>query len=112
MMIYLLQIPIQLLSIRIKLNILLRKLYLLYFLGIDYSMKKKGGGLLLSISSFFLAMISLYLMAVIGFFARKINMLNNHANHVMTKLMLYVTLPAIILISLHTNFSIKLLIDF
>jgi len=67
---------------------------------------------LLSISSFLIAMIPLYLMAVIGFFARKMNILNNHANHVMTQLMLYVTLPALILFSLHTTFSIKLLIDF
>lgn len=72
---------------------------------------KKGGGLL-SASAFVLTMIPLYLMAVIGFIARKTNILSNYANSVFTQLMLYVTLPALILYSLNTTFSMELLVDF
>ncbi|KZE40316.1 auxin efflux carrier [Bhargavaea cecembensis] len=72
---------------------------------------KKGGGDL-SASAFILTMIPLYLMAVIGFIVRKMNILSNHANSVITQLMLYVTLPALILYSLNTTFSIELLVDF
>jgi malate permease and related proteins len=72
---------------------------------------KKGGGDL-SASAFVLTMIPLYLMALIGFVARKMNILNSNANTVITQLMLYVTLPALILFSLNTSFSIGLLVDF
>lgn len=67
---------------------------------------------MLTISSFLLAMIPLYIMAVIGFTARKLRIFNQHANQVITQLMLYITLPALILFSLQTTFSIDLLIDF
>lgn len=59
-----------------------------------------------------MAMIPLYLMAIIGFTARKLRVFNAHANQVITHLMLYITLPALILFSLQTTFSIELLIDF
>src|SRR5699024_6373302 len=68
--------------------------------------------ILLSTNAFMHAMIPLYMMAVIGFLARKMMILNNSANQVMTQLMLYITLPALILFSLNTAFSIELLIDF
>lgn len=67
---------------------------------------------MLSISSFILAMIPLYIMAIIGFTARKLRVFNRHANQVLTQLMLYITLPALILFSLHTTFSFDLLINF
>lgn len=67
---------------------------------------------MLPISSFLIAMTPLYIMALIGFTARKLRVFNEHANQVMTQLMLYITLPALILFSLHTTFSIELLIDF
>lgn len=67
---------------------------------------------MLPISDFVLAMMPLYMMAIIGFTARKLRVFNQHANQVMTQLMLYVTLPALILFSLQTTYSIELLIDF
>ena len=67
---------------------------------------------MLSISTFVLAMIPLYIMAIIGFTARKLRVFSEHANQVITQLMLYITLPALILFSLQTTFSIELLIDF
>ncbi|WP_376869500.1 AEC family transporter [Bhargavaea changchunensis] len=51
-------------------------------------------------------------MALIGFVARKMNILSRHANPVIIQLMLYVTLPALILFSLDTTFSKELLMDF
>lgn len=67
---------------------------------------------MLSTSAFLLAMIPLYMMAGIGFIARKMSIFSNHANQVITQLMLYITLPALILFSLHTTLSVELLIDF
>lgn len=67
---------------------------------------------MLSTSAFIQAMIPLYLMGVVGLVARKMKVLSNHANQVMTQLMLYITLPALILFSLNTEFSIELIIDF
>ncbi|MBO1910629.1 AEC family transporter, partial [Microvirga sp. 3-52] len=61
---------------------------------------------------FVLAMIPLYIMAIIGFTARKLRVFSEHANQVFTQLMLYITLPALILFSLQTTFSIELLVDF
>ena len=72
----------------------------------------KEGGRPLSVSAFILTMVPLYLMALIGFTARKMNILSNNANPVITQLMLYVTLPALILFSLNTNFSMELIVDF
>ncbi|WP_236823315.1 AEC family transporter [Bhargavaea massiliensis] len=77
---------------------------------IAYRMKKGGGRL--SASAFILTMIPLYLMAVIGFIVRKVNILSSFANSVITQLMLYVTLPALILYSLNTTFSMELLVEF
>ena len=67
---------------------------------------------MLSISTFILAMIPLYIMAIIGFTARKLRLFSEHANQVITQLLLYITLPALILFSLQTTFSLELLIDF
>ena len=67
---------------------------------------------MLSISTFALSMTPLYLMAIIGFTARKFRVFSKDANQVITQLMLYITLPALILFSLQTTFSIELLIDF
>src|SRR5690625_7476729 len=57
-------------------------------------------------------MIPLYIMSIIGFTARKIKILNTHANYVITQLMLYITLPALILFSLNLTFSLDLLSTF
>ncbi|WP_068676094.1 AEC family transporter [Oceanobacillus sp. Castelsardo] len=65
-----------------------------------------------STSAFLQAMVPLYIMALIGFTSRKVNILTSHANQVITQMMLYITLPALILYSLHTDFSKDILIDF
>lgn len=67
---------------------------------------------LLSTGAFLQAMIPLYIMATIGFASRKVGILNSHANPVITQLMLYITLPALILFSLNVAFSSDLLIYF
>ncbi|MEK3890026.1 AEC family transporter [Bacillus sp. FSL K6-3431] len=67
---------------------------------------------MLNTSAFLQAMIPLYIMAGVGFFARKTKILGDHANQFITQLMLYITLPALILYSLNINFSNELLKDF
>src|SRR5690625_7816991 len=57
-------------------------------------------------------MIPLYIMALIGFASRRIKILHSHANQVITQIMLYITLPALILYSLNTNLSKEMLTDF
>ncbi len=73
---------------------------------------KIKGGLPLSISAFLLAMSPLYVMAAVGFVGRRLNVLGGGANAVITQLMLYITLPALILFSLDTTFTTGLLGDF
>lgn len=67
---------------------------------------------MLSTGTFFQAMVPLYMMAVIGFAGRRMKILNSDANQVITQLMLYITLPALILYSLNTTFTNDLLTDF
>jgi len=67
---------------------------------------------LISTSAFLLAMVPLYIMALIGFISRRMEILQSYANQVITQLMLYITLPALILYSLNTTFSIDILTDF
>jgi hypothetical protein len=57
-------------------------------------------------------MIPLYLMAIIGFTSRKMGILPSNATQVITQLMLYITLPALILYSLNTTLSREILTDF
>src|SRR5690625_2085699 len=57
-------------------------------------------------------MIPLYIMALIGFASRRIKILHSHANQVITQIMLYITLPALILYSLNTNLTKDILTDF
>ena len=67
---------------------------------------------MLSTGAFIHAMIPLYIMSIIGFTARKIKILNTHANYVITQLMLYITMPSLILFSLNLTFSLDLLSTF
>lgn len=60
---------------------------------------------MLSTGAFLQAMLPLYMMAFIGFAGRRMRILPSNANQVMTQLMLYITLPALILYSLHTELS-------
>jgi predicted permease len=53
-------------------------------------------------------MLTLYGMAFVGYLIRRKGILNEHANGVLTQLILYVTLPALILYSLDISFSIGL----
>lgn len=61
---------------------------------------------------FFYEMLALYLISLLGFFVRKKGILNEHANDVLTHLLLFVTLPALILYSLDLNFSLSLFKEF
>lgn len=65
-----------------------------------------------SIAGFFYEMMILYLIAFVGFIARKKSVLNNQANDVLTQLVLYITLPALIVFSLDMPFSSAILNDF
>lgn len=67
---------------------------------------------MLSTGAFLQAMIPLYLMALFGFASRKTNILSSDAKRVITQLMLYITLPSLILYSLNTSFSAELVSDF
>lgn len=57
-------------------------------------------------------MFVLYGIALLGWTARKLGILNEHANDVLTPLILYITLPALILFSLDLSFSFTLLKEF
>lgn len=59
-----------------------------------------------------LALLPLYVMALIGFVARKTAILDEQSNQVITRLMLYLTLPALILFTLDTDFSSELMMEF
>lgn len=63
-------------------------------------------------SEFFCEMIGLYLISLLGFYVRRKGILNEHANDVLTHLLLFVTLPALILFSLDINFSLSLIKEF
>lgn len=65
-----------------------------------------------SIVSFSQEMITLYGIAILGFIVRKRGVLNENANGVLTQLILYVTLPALILFSLDISFSFTLVKEF
>ena len=67
---------------------------------------------MLSTGAFLQVLVPLYIIAALGFASRKMSILNSHANQVITQLMLYITLPALILYSLNTTFSTGLLTDF
>src|SRR5690625_712229 len=63
-------------------------------------------------SEFFYEMIGLFLISLLGFYVRRKGILNEHANDVLTHLLLFVTLPALILFSLDINFSLSLIKEF
>lgn len=67
---------------------------------------------MVSTGAFIEAMVPLYIMALIGFISRKVKIISANANDVITQLMLYITLPALILFSLNTTLSIELFTDF
>ncbi|WP_462413314.1 AEC family transporter [Neobacillus sp. Marseille-QA0830] len=64
-----------------------------------------------SVWGFSQEMVTLYGIALLGFILRKTGTLNTHANEVMTQLILYGTLPALILFSLDISFSYSLVKD-
>ncbi|MCJ7842347.1 AEC family transporter [Lederbergia sp. NSJ-179] len=59
--------------------------------------------------SFAQEMIMLYGFIFLGYIARKKGILNRHADQVMTQLVLYITLPALILASMDISFSVHIL---
>lgn len=61
---------------------------------------------------FILEMLMLYLIGLLGFVVRKKEILSKHANDVLTQVILYITLPALIMYSLDISFSMSLIYDF
>ncbi|MBP2257599.1 AEC family transporter [Virgibacillus alimentarius] len=57
-------------------------------------------------------MIMLYCIGILGFVVRKKDILNRHTNDVLTQLILYITLPALILFSLDIPFSFTVIKEF
>lgn len=57
-------------------------------------------------------MLMLYCIGAIGFIVRKTGILNEHTNDVLTRLILYITLPALILFSLDISFSFTIIKEF
>ncbi|SDH03373.1 hypothetical protein SAMN05192534_101392 [Alteribacillus persepolensis] len=56
-------------------------------------------------------MLALYGMLIVGYAARKLGVLSSAANQVITQLVLYITLPALILFAMDTAFSVDLVVD-
>lgn len=67
---------------------------------------------MISSGVFFQEMLTLYCIAILGWAARKRNILNKESINVMTQLLLYITLPALILHSLNIELSIGFMKDF
>lgn len=65
-----------------------------------------------SLGAFMQEMFVLYGIAILGFIVRKIGVLKENVTDVLTQLILYITLPALILYSLDISFSITLLKEF
>ncbi|MDM5331569.1 hypothetical protein [Neobacillus sp. CF12] len=57
-------------------------------------------------------MLLIYGLALLGFVSRRTLILNEHANEVLTQLILYIRLPALILYSLDISFSLTRVIGF
>lgn len=57
-------------------------------------------------------MLLLYCIGLLGFIARKQSILNENANEVLTHLILYITLPALIIFSMDVSFSMGYMKDF
>ncbi|MBP1914468.1 putative permease [Lederbergia galactosidilyticus] len=62
--------------------------------------------------SFLQEMMILYGIAILGFLTRKKEILNKHATTVLTQLILYITLPSLILFSLNLTFSFSMIKQF
>ena len=65
-----------------------------------------------STGEFVQEMLVLYSIAILGFIVRKIGILNENTNDVLTQLVLYITLPALILFSLDIPFSVTIIKEF
>lgn len=65
-----------------------------------------------SAEAFLQEMFVLYGIAILGFIVRKKGILNDSADDVLTKLILYITLPALILFSLDISFSTAIVKEF
>lgn len=67
---------------------------------------------MLSATAFLQQMIPLYLMVLIGFFGRKFGILHEKASETITQLLLYITLPLLILFSLNTSITQEMMVEF
>jgi predicted permease len=60
------------------------------------------------LTSLFSELIVLYLIAAVGYLAKRTGAFDRQADHTLTRLVLYITLPALILYSLNSPFSFSL----
>lgn len=67
---------------------------------------------MISSSVFFQEMLTLYCIAILGWVARKRNILGKESISVLTQVLLYITLPALILHSLNIELSLSFIEDF
>src|SRR5699024_3234916 len=65
-----------------------------------------------STNTFMLEMLVLYGIALLGYILKKVRVFNQHADEAFTTLVLYITLPALIIFSLNISFSSHLLSEF
>src|SRR5690625_930449 len=61
---------------------------------------------------FLYEMLTLYIVGIVGFIVRRKGVLNENANDVLTQLLLFITLPALILYSLDITLSLTLMKEF
>jgi len=61
---------------------------------------------------FFEELVVLYLIALAGYISKKSRIFSNEADIILTQIILYITLPALILFSLDFPFSTSVLLDF
>ncbi|USK86996.1 hypothetical protein [Peribacillus asahii] len=65
-----------------------------------------------STGEFVQEMLVLYSIAILGFIVGKTEILNENTNDVLTQLILYITLPALLLFSLDIPFSVTIIKEF
>lgn len=75
-------------------------------------MMHKGGVIVSTFVLFFEELVVLYGIAVLGYLAKKKRILNQAADQALTQILLYITLPCLILFSMNLSFSAEYLRQF
>jgi malate permease and related proteins len=78
----------------------------------NFKIKYSGGIKLNTFLLIFSEFLVLYLIGFIGFFAKKYKILCRHTDHVLTKLILFITLPALILFAFDIHLSFVMVKSF